>query len=255
MSDTPTPVDILVVTALAEESAAARDAWDCRDVPFTGGHDPSFRTVRNDAVVVVTTGAGKAAAAAGLGCALQQWRPGLIIAAGIGGGIASPVAPGTFVRATETAVYDEDATALGMPLGTLHRERDPRLRIASPPGIPDPARWITGAIAAGVYEDRSLHEGLVVSGDTLLTPRTVAAQPQERRELIDHALAVDMESAIWARTAAWAGIPLVVLRLISDQVVTGERTGFVRSCEEIGAVVRELVNACRRGPDGAIVSA
>ncbi|MFW5695277.1 MAG: hypothetical protein ACOCYB_08905 [Alkalispirochaeta sp.] len=246
------PIDVAVVTALPQEAAPMLDqlqltATDLGALPGNGGG--CYRGISSEglAVAVVITGAGRASAAEGMALFWARFRPRLVIAGGIAGGMSPSVGVGDVVVATETVCYDEDATALKMPLGTLRRERAAIARATAPAHLRD------AAIRIARRHGREMHQGRIASGDTLLTRHTLSTLPENRRRLIHGAVAVDMESSVWVSFAERGQAPIVLVRFISDHVVGGERLGFVHACETSGTLILDLLRSCRTGPDGAIV--
>jgi adenosylhomocysteine nucleosidase len=197
--------------------------------------------------VVLVTGAGRAAAAEGMGLFFSRFRPLLLIGGGIAGGIGASVHIGELVIPEETVCYDEDATALKMPLGTLRRGRSAMTPVAGDPRFREAVERIAE------HNGFVVHRGGIASGDTLLNRRTLAALPENRRRLIESAHAVDMESSVWSDFAVRGDVPLVLTRFISDHVTAGDRLGFVHACESIGEILVQVLRSCRMGPDGAIV--
>lgn len=245
-------VDVAVVTALLEEAAPLLDKLEVTPIELgalPGKRGACFRgsTAGGLSVVVVVTGAGRAAAAEGMALFFSRFRPRLMLAGGIAGGIAAAVRVGDMVIADETVCYDEDATALKMPLGTLLRGH---ASVTPLPGLPD----LRDAVAR-IADDHgtAVHRGRIASGDTLLTRRTLSVLPENRRRLIEGSIAVDMESSVWVDFARRGEVPLMLVRFISDHVTTGERLGFVHACEAVGKMIAAALRSCRAGPDGAIV--
>ena len=232
-------VSIAVVTALLEESAAARTYFGAGDEDLAVAQRSS-----GDSLVFLTTGAGKVNAAAGLARFLCEWRPKVLVAAGIGGAVAGAVSVGDVIVAGRVGFYDVDATALGYPLGSLERRGSGVVSVSGKDRLSVDLHLLQDAVAAAVADVGAppvVHQGLVVSGDTVLTRRTLDSLPEDWRERVGDALAVDMESAAWVSLAQRQGIPVLLFRHISDHVVRGERAGFVRACEETGAILREVL--------------
>ncbi|MEX2443428.1 MAG: 5'-methylthioadenosine/S-adenosylhomocysteine nucleosidase [Alkalispirochaeta sp.] len=245
-------IDVAVVTALTEEAALFHDEFALTplDLGALPGGDARFHrgeTAAGLSIVVIVTGPGRAAAAEGMALFFSQYRPHLVIAGGIAGGVGAEVSVGDVVIADETVCYDEDATALKMPLGTLRRER------ASVTPAPDSLALRDAAAGIAGRHARAVRRGRIASGDTLLTRRTLSALPENRRRMIEGAIAVDMESSVWMAFAHRGGTPIVLTRFISDHVTGGDRLGFVHACETIGEIITEMLRSCRMGPDGAIV--
>jgi adenosylhomocysteine nucleosidase len=232
-------VAIAVVTALPEESAAARGFFGAGDHEFAVAQRSS-----GESLAFLTTGPGKVQAAASLAEFLAEWRPKVLVGAGIGGAVAGAVSVGDVIVASRVGFYDVDATALGYPLGSLERRGSGVIPVSREARLAADLHLLQDAVAAAapdVGEPPVVHQGLVVTGDTVLTRRTLDALPEDWRERINDALAVDMESAVWVSLAQQQGIPVLLFRHISDHVVRGDRAGFVRACEETGAILREVV--------------
>lgn len=251
-------IDVVVVTALPHEAAPLLDEISTDPIDVGALPDTGASTARGErfyrgataaglSVVVIITGAGRAAAAEGMALLYARFRPQLVIAGGIAGGISPSVRVGDTVIGEETVCYDEDATALKMPLGTLRRERSEVTRATGAVLLRDAATGI-----ARRY-DGEVHRGRIASGDTLLTRDTLSVLPENRRRLIRGAIAVDMESSVWVSFAHRGEVPIVLVRFISDHVIGGERLSFAHACGRAGTIIAELLRSCRRGPDGAIV--
>jgi nucleoside phosphorylase len=98
-----------------------------------------------------------------------------------------------------------------------------------------------------------VHHGGIACGDTFLTAEKLAELPAAWRDAIGTALAVDMESDVWAEWGRRAAVPMILFRYISDNVLDGERLRFRSACRGVGELLFGAVAACRKGPDGAIV--
>jgi adenosylhomocysteine nucleosidase len=158
-------------------------------------------------ILLAATGDGPKRAASAAARFLERHRPAAVVGAGLAGALSPGLSVGNFV-ASRAVCFENCDTA-----------------------TPDPA-WLQRALAAGA------HAGILVTVDrpivTLASRRAVAASVLAARP--DEVLAVDMESAAWAREAAVRGIPYVIVRVVSD-ALEEELPGF-------------LVDAV--GPDGSI---
>jgi nucleoside phosphorylase len=257
--NTREPVDLAVITALPEElrglwrafpgltpSRPLADDSHHAGNPFMPGDLRVGALPDGRSVVSTATGAGTLAAATACTWLFMSYAPRRVIAAGIGGAVADSVGLGDLVVCTRTQFYDVDATPLGISLGTLERGRGAVMALDSSEhhtrSLALAKEAVERAVRGGALSQaRRVHSGLVAGGDTLLTRRTLAALPEDWREVIYDAQAVDMETPTWAACALSAGITPLIVRLISDHVVRSERIGFVRACDELGAVLRELV--------------
>ena len=93
----------------------------------------------------------------------------------------------------------------------------------------------------GLHAPR-LHQGLLISGDRFVA--TTAESQALQRELPD-ALAVEMEGAAFAQVCHDFGVPLAVVRTISDRADDAAHVDFPRFLREVasrysGAVIEAL---------------
>lgn len=156
-------------------------------------------------VVSVATGDGPRRAAWGAALVLEQYRPLAVVGAGIAGALSAGLAVGDIVasRRVRSAIGDTPPPDKGLLQRAL----------------------ATGKAKAGT---------LVTVDRPVVSARAKAVLAAASGG--DAVLAVDMESAAWAREAAVRGVPYLILRVISD---TAE--------EELPDFLPDCV-----GPDGSI---
>ena len=99
-------------------------------------------------------------------------------------------------------------------------------------------------VAAFGLQSPRLHQGLLISGDRFVA--TTAESQALQRELPD-ALAVEMEGAAFAQVCHDFGVPLAVVRTISDRADDAAHVDFPRFLREVasrysGAVIEALFN-------------
>jgi adenosylhomocysteine nucleosidase len=155
-------------------------------------------------VELIATGDGPKRAASGAARFLERHRPSAVIGAGLAGAISPGLAVGDIVASRrvrfevgDTATPDARLLERALAAGAM------------------PGTLITVARPAVSHAARAALAGTVAGGD---------------------ALAVDMESAAWAREAAARGIPYLVVRIVSDA-----------ADEDLPAFLPDCV-----GPDGSI---
>ena len=91
-----------------------------------------------------------------------------------------------------------------------------------------------------------LHQGLVISGDRFVA---TADESAALRAALPDALAVEMEGAAVAQVCADFGLPLAVLRVISDRADDSAHVDFLRFTDEVASVLTRLaVVAALGGP-------
>ena len=138
-------------------------------------------------VLLAATGDGPKRAASAAARFLERHRPAALVGAGLAGALSPGLEVGNFI-ASRRVSFEIGETA-----------------------SPDPA-WLDRARAAGA------RTGVLVTVDrpvvTLAARRALAATLRHAGP--EDILAVDMESAAWAREAAVRGIPYVIVRVVSD---------------------------------------
>lgn len=163
-------------------------------------------------VVVASTGDGAAAAARGATAVLEEYRPQLLLGVGVAGGLSPDLPRGALVAAGEV----RDAGGRGYAA-------DPEML------------------------RRALAGGRTVAGVLTASTRVVHEVAAKRRLWLAHdrcpRLAVDLESAAWARSATAAGVPWLVLRAISDAAGDELPLPFGRLSAATGGVSRPRVAA------------
>jgi nucleoside phosphorylase len=191
----PAGLATAIVSPLAAELAGvAAAAAGLRRWRLGGGGWAARGWLSGQPVVLAATGDGARSAARGLGRLLAAERPGRLLVVGVAGGISPGLESGDLVVARQ-----------------LFERRGEDL-LAGP--APD-AGWLAHAAAAGVAA------GSVVSGDRILVTA------REKRELWDDLrrqsapaagmpAVCDLESAAYARLAAAAGVPWLVVRAVLD---------------------------------------
>ncbi len=159
-------------------------------------------------VVVVSTGDGPRNAARGAREALARHRPALLVGAGVGGALTPGLATGDLVASAR--VLDAAGEA------------------------PPPARQLLEAALAATG----------IRAGTLLTIERPAVSAAEKAALAatTGAPAVcDMESAAWARAAAEAGVPYLVVRAVSDEAGEDLPRYLARCMNRDGGISRAAV--------------
>jgi adenosylhomocysteine nucleosidase len=151
-------------------------------------------------VEIAWSGAGEVCAARAA-TALIAMGADSLLAVGFAGALAPGIRPGELLLAT--SVVGENGAR--WPADARLRER---LAVAGT------APAAAGASAATPGAAPAFHQGALVT-----VPRVVTTAPEKYRLGEETgALAVDMESAAVARTAAKAGVPMAALRVITDDV-------------------------------------
>jgi adenosylhomocysteine nucleosidase len=207
---------VLVVTAIREELTPLLRRVARFSSERVGGR-PVYRTRwRDPSLIIAATGDGAARAESRTRELSDHFRPTGLLGVGMAGALSPSLSPLDLVASARVRNGSE---ALPAPDSLL----------------------LTIACSAGARRG------------TLLTVPAPLASPGEKRALADSAApgevaAVDMDSAGWARGAASAGVPFVVVRAISDAVddalpeylprCVGPEGGIRRSAVLAGAIRR-----------------
>lgn len=220
-------------------------------VIFTSG------TVGGTRVVAAHTGVGKVNAAMAATLLVERFAPAAIIFSGTAGAVDLDLRPGDVVIATAVGHHDfgaftEKAFIRTRTRGPMSAELDPVL-FPMDARLLDAARRAAKAARLSPLEGREqeplpmIHEGPIVTGDGFV------ASPTLRTDLRTtfNARAVEMEGSAVAQVCARAGVPLLVIRSITDRA-DGEASGSYqkyvegasRNAAELAlASVREFVRA------------
>lgn len=192
-------------------------------------------------MVVVKSGIGKVNVARCTQILIDNFHPDYIINSGIAGGIDASLSVGDIIIGEELVQHDFDVTAFGHAKGYLCTgERD---------DVPTVFRsdkklvYLLESSAKEAGGSGKVRTGRIASGDIFVADRTL-------KESISHkfkAAATEMEGAAIAQTAAYADIPFVVLRVISDQADGEAAESFEtfekQTAELSSAVIQNLINS------------
>ena len=176
---------------------------ETRPIAILAALDEEIRAIRRalpepPGVVLASTGDGPRRAAWGSALVLEQYRPLALIGAGIAGALSGSLAVGDIVasRRVRSSIGDTPAPDKGLL-------------------------------------QRALAGGKAKAGTLVTVDRPVVSAGAKATLIAasggDAVLAVDMESAAWAREAAVRGVPYLIVRVISD-TVEEELPDFLPAC-------------------------
>jgi len=193
------------------------------------GRDIHYGNLEGQPVALLLCGCGKVNAALSATLLSGHARVGRILVTGLSGGLAAGLNPGDIVIATSFLQHDMDARPL-FPLyeipfeGFSVIEADPALRQL----LAGATKQMLATKRPKGLEKSKISEGLVVSGDQFVSGI------EARTRILSHltsALCVDMESAAIAQVCRAAGLPLGVLRVISDNADGSAHKDFAHFVE------------------------
>jgi adenosylhomocysteine nucleosidase len=241
-----------IVSALHDELASVLALMPDEQKQLVGGRECWVGHLHGQDVVAVLSGVGKVAAATTATLLIERFKVQRIVFTGVAGGLGPGVRVGDVVLARSFLQHDMDASPL------FPRHEVPfygRSRFDADAGLADalelacermlqslPEQMDTATVGAfGLHAPR-LHQGLLISGDRFVA--TTAESQALQRELPD-ALAVEMEGAAFAQVCHDFGVPLAVVRTISDRADDAAHVDFPRFLREVasrysGAVIEAL---------------
>lgn len=244
---------IALVAALHEELASVLALMPDEHQVTCGGRVFWEGHLHGQNVVAVLSGIGKVAAATTATLLIQQLGVDRIVFTGVAGGLGPGVRVGDVVLARCTLQHDMDASPL------FPRHEVPgygRARFDTDVALTDalerachrllqalPQQLGAETVSGFGLQSPRLHQGLLISGDRFVG--TTAESEALQRELPD-ALAVEMEGAAFAQVCHDFGVPLAVVRTISDRADDAAHVDFPRFLREVasrysGAIVREAL--------------
>jgi adenosylhomocysteine nucleosidase len=170
-------------------------------------------------VILATTGVGKVNAAATTALVIERFAPAIVIFSGVAGALDPALQPGDVVIAERLLQHDL----------VRHTEQGPVLRgVRDPAGVVGPivleaspallalARDLGSRLELerlpGAARGSRLRFGTIATGDSFVSALAMKTQLHERLS----ADAVEMEGAAVAQVCARRGIPLLVVRGLSD---------------------------------------
>ena len=234
------PRPLGIVSALPQELASVLDFMPDEAAVEVAGRRFWHGHLGGRPVVAVLSGIGKVAAATTATLLAERFQVSGMLFTGVAGGLAPGVAVGDVVVAGACLQHDMDAS----PLFPRHevpgygRDRfatDERLSAAlvaaAETELAAPEAFLSVGDRQVFGLDRpGAHQGLVISGDRFVA---TAAESSALRERLPDALAVDMESAALAQVCHDLGLPLAVLRTVSDRADDSAHVDFPRFLDAV----------------------
>ncbi len=222
-----------IVAAMHDElaSAVARMAGE-REFTVGGRRFWSGR-MHGQEVVLTVSGIGKVAAATTATVLIQHFGAQRIVFTGVAGGLGPGVKVGDVVVATHTLQHDLDVSPIfprhEVPgYGTSRFATDVALCEQLSQAAHQVLRELPSHLDAHAIERFGLHsarchQGLLVSGDRFVS---TAAESRALQAELPDALAVEMEGAAFAQVCCDFGVPLAVVRTISDRADDNAHADF-----------------------------
>jgi adenosylhomocysteine nucleosidase len=246
---------IAIVSALHDELASVLALMPDEQKQVVGGREFWVGHLHGQDVVAVLSGIGKVSAATTATLLIDRFKVQRIVFTGVAGGLGPGVKVGDVVLARSFLQHDMDASPLfprhEVPLyGRARFEADAALADALELACERMLHRLRQQLGAPTIEafglqSPKLHQGLLISGDRFVA--TTAESAALQHELPD-ALAVEMEGAAFAQVCHDFGVPLAVVRTISDRADDAAHVDFPRFLREVasrysGALIDTLLRA------------
>jgi adenosylhomocysteine nucleosidase len=214
--------------APVEERLEGATVTRIQGMVFTSG------TIAGARIVTVRSGAGKTNAAIAATLLVDRFMPSAVIFTGTAGAIDPELNPGDVVIGTAVGYHDFGSVAAA---GFVRSPtRNPASGQSDPAFFPADPKLLSAArrAAASTKAATRFREGLIVTGDAFIS------NPAHRDELRNElkASAVEMEGAAVAQVCARFGVPMLVIRSITDRAdgsASGSYTRFVETASRNAA--------------------
>ncbi|MGE0099910.1 MAG: 5'-methylthioadenosine/adenosylhomocysteine nucleosidase [Hydrogenophaga sp.] len=242
-----------LVSALREELATVLGLMPDEQQQVFGGRTFWRGHLHGHDVVAVLSGIGKVAAATTATALIERFGVQRIVFTGVAGGLAPGVRVGDVVVARQFLQHDMDASPIfprhevpGYGRSTFDADAalTDQLVRASDMVLKDlPALLGDEVMRTFDLQSPRCHLGLLLSGDRFVS---TTAESAALREDLPTALAVEMEGAAFAQVCHDYGVPLAVVRTISDRADDAAHVDFPRFLHEVasrysGAIVEALL--------------
>ena len=196
-----------IIGAMESEVELLKEQMEGAEITSAAGMEFCAGKLGGADVVVVQSGIGKVNAGICVQVLVDRFGVGRVINTGVAGSLDERLDVGDLVVSTDCVMHDFDVTPLGYAPGQV-----PGLDTLAFPADAGMRESVCAATAA-VAPDIKVLEGRVVSGDQFVSP----AEQKERILATFGDLCCEMEGCTIAQAAYLNGVPLVVVRAISDK--------------------------------------
>ena len=250
---------LAVICAMAEEKAALRDLMEGIETRQLLGRTVTLGHLDGHAVAVMESGIGKVASGVTAALLAREFNCRGLVVSGVAGGldpdlhIGDTVIAHSLVQNDYGHLHDTGLTAFRPGVPPLGAERGEftfaasadllakLTHIAAGIDLPDLPADLLPAAAPKAWRKRRVVLGRILSGDQFINSETV----RDRLHRDFAAQAVEMEGAAVAQVGALLGLPVVVVRCLSDLAGADSHLDFPRFVKAVapGAalVLRQII--------------
>lgn len=207
---------LLILCPMVEEMDAVLALGESTPLAPVLGFQTAMLHAEGRVAIVMRCGVGKIQAAMVTQRAIDLFAPRAIALTGVAGALHPDLRPGDAIVARDTLQHDLDVTALGFQLGEVPFSGE---RVFTC----DPA-LVEAACAAVTFT--TVRVGRILTGDRFVTGSDRACHAHLRETLLGDA--VEMEGAAVAQVCTRNGVPVVIVRTISDLANGDAPTDFVK---------------------------
>lgn len=243
-----------VMGALPDEVSALVELLEKPAVVNRAGRRFHQGRLGANTVTVVHAHVGKVAAAVTATVLVEFFGVDQLVFTGLAGALSEDLAPGDVVVGTGLVQHDLDARPLfprlevpltGVAEFPTHPELSAQLEEAARRFQDRRGSVLPASVLSALPANGQVRRGLIATGDLFVSS---TSQRDAVRAAVPDALCVEMEGAAVAQVAHAFGIPVAILRVISDRA-DGDAAEFLMAAlgTFAGAYAREVVGPVLRG--------
>ena len=216
---------IALVGAMHEELSAVLALMQDASCHHVAGREFWVGHLQGHRVVAVLSGIGKVDAAITATVLIEKYQVQRILFTGVAGGLASHVKVGDVVVGAELLQHDIDASPL------FPQYEVPLLNLSRFPSDESMTQCLIES-ARQALPQATVHVGLIISGDQFVAS---ASESLRLQSALPEALAVEMEGAALAQVCRDYGVPLCVVRTLSDRADDEAHIDFPKFVKEVAS--------------------
>lgn len=222
-------ISIGIIGAMDIEIEALKEAMELEETRVISGISFYFGSLGGVCCVLAKSGAGKVNSSVCAQTMIMEFNPSAIINTGVAGGIDIEI--GSMVLASGCVQHDYDTTAIGEPPAELVVLGRPIREFPCDPKLSE----LLERAAKGIYGN--VYSGVIATGDKFVGGR---AQGLELKEKFN-AIACEMEGGSIAQVCYMNGLPVAVIRSISDNGDEGAKQDFAEFAKSAAAQSQSLL--------------